>query len=72
MFIIHFNKEIRRDSVNVKVVCVALNFFVFFKRWGSSPFRFIILLHVKRLKKRTNKIMVGWTPTGLKMFHIIH
>lgn len=74
MFIILFDKEIWIDSANMKVVCVALNFFVFFffKRWGNNPFRFIILLHVKLPKKPTNKIMVGWTPTGFKMFHRIH
>lgn len=40
-------------------VCGFEFFGLFFKRWGNRPFRFIILLHVKLLKKCTNKIMGG-------------
>lgn len=41
------------------------------KRWGNNPFRLTVLLQVTFLKKHTNKIMVGWSLTGFKMFLII-
>lgn len=42
------------------------------QRWGNSPFRLTVLLQVTFLKKHSNKIMVGWSLTGFKMFLVIH